>query len=181
LAVGTIDTREGEPPLPDRLRLDGYPLEESGYYIVQFSEVVLPEWQNRLDAIGVERLGYVPNNALLVRMTSAQRAVVAGLEVVQWIGIYQPAYRLSPDLPRHLEGKSVLIVMTFPGVDLARIVTTLRDWGGTIQEASRNEFEGKVKVSIDLRHVPEIARLNGVVWIEPWVEPASSTNSRTES
>ena len=28
-----------------------------------------------------------------------------------------------------------------------------------------------MRLQIDLRHVPEIARLNGVMWIEPWAEP----------
>lgn len=176
LQVGTIDTRVGEPPLPDELYIDGYQPEEPGYYIVQFVHVILPEWWDRLDATGAVRLGYVPNNAFLVRMTDAQRATVAALDVVQWVGIYQPAYRISPELPVPLEGQSTLIVLTFPGADFAGIKAQLQDWGGTIEASSENEFGGKVRVTIDLRFVVPIARLNGVMWIESWVEPELSTN-----
>ena len=171
LQAGTIDTRVGEPPLPDELYIDGYQPEEPGYYIVQFVDVILPEWRDRLDATGAVRLGYVPNNAFLVRMTDAQRATVAALDVVQWVGIYQPAYRISPELPMPLEGRPTLIVLTFPGADFAGIKAQLQDWGGTIEASSESEFGGKVRVTIDLRFVVPIARLNGVMWIELWVEP----------
>jgi len=176
LRVGTIDTRLGEPPLPDELCIDGYQAGEPGYYIVQFVDVILPEWRKQLDAIGITRLGYVPNNALLVRMTPEQRVIVEALDVVQWVGIYQPAYRISPNLPMPLEGRSTLIVLTFPGADFEGIKARLQDWGGKIEASSENEFGGKVRVTIDLRFVVPIARLKGVMWIEPWVEPELSTN-----
>jgi hypothetical protein len=171
LQVGTIDTRVGEPPLPDALRIDGYQHWEDGYYIVQFVDVILPEWRGRLDDIGVVRLGSVPNNAFLVRMTYAQRATVAALDVVQWVGIYQPAYKLSPELPVSLEGRSTVTVLTFPEADVAHIRAQLQAWGGTIEASSENEFGGKVRVTVNLRFVVPIARLNDVMWLEPWIEP----------
>jgi len=176
LQVGTIDTRAGEPPLPDELRLSEYQPGEAGYYIVQFVDVILPEWRDRLDATGAERLGYVPNNAFLVRMTPEQRASVVALTVVQWVGIYQPAYKISPGLPMPLEGQLTLTVLTLPGADFAGIRAQLQEWGSTIEASSENEFGGKVRVTIGLRFVVPIARLNGVMWIELWVEPELSTN-----
>jgi hypothetical protein len=176
LQVCTIDTRAGELPLPDALRVDGYQPGEDGYYIVQFVDVISSEWRNQLDSMSVARLGYVPNNAFLVRMTSEQRDTVAALDVVQWVGIYQPAYRISPDLPVPLEGRSTLIVLTFPGADFRGIKTQLQEWGGKIEASSENEFGGKVRITTDLRFVIPIARLNGVMWIEPWIEPGLSTS-----
>jgi hypothetical protein len=167
LQGGAIDTRSGEPVLPDELYIECYPSGEQGYYIVQFVGIVLPEWTDELDAIGVERLGSIPNNACLVRMTDAQRDAVAALNSVQWIGIYQPAYKIAPWIPTPLEGVSTLVVLTFPDEDVVAIREKLQEWEGVIEYDSQK----KVRVAIDLRFVAPIARLKGVMWIEPWVEP----------
>lgn len=172
LQYADIDVREGEPDIPSSLRIDGYQRSsEAGYYLVQSTDVILPEWKASLEATGSELLGYVPNNAFIVRMTEAERASVASLESVQWVGIYQPAYRIAPWMPTEREGQAMLVVLTFPGVDLENITSQLESWGGQIASTSENEFRGKARLEIDLSYVPQIARLNGVMWIEPWVEP----------
>ena len=175
LQVGTIDTRRGEPSLPDELHIDEYPAGEPGYYLVQSTDVILPKWKTAVQETGAELMGYVPNNAFIVRMTEGQRTTVAALGAVQWIGIYQPAYRISPALHIPLEGLSTLIVLTFPGADLTGINAQLQNWGGVIEGSSENEFRGKVRVTIDLQFVRSIARVNGVMWIEPWTEPGLTT------
>ena len=133
---------------------------------MQFVDIILSEWTDELDATGVERLDPVPNNVCLVRMTNAQRDAVAGLDNVQWIGIYQPAYKVAPWLPMPLEGVSTLIVLTFPDADTAGLERQLQQWGGVIEHKSK----GKLIVKVDLQFVVPIARLNGVMWIEPRVE-----------
>jgi subtilisin family serine protease/photosystem II stability/assembly factor-like uncharacterized protein/uncharacterized protein YegL len=171
LQYGNIDTRVGEPAMSPLLHLDAYEPDEHGYYLVQFADVTLPEWRTALEATGAEPLGYVPNNAFIVRMTEAQRALVARLQPVQWIGIYQPAYRIASWMPPRGEGETTLVVLTFPGEDPEQIAAQLEGWGGEILATTENGFRGKTCVTIDLSYIPQMARLNGVMWIEPWVEP----------
>jgi len=150
LQYGDIDTRVGEPVVPPSLHLDAYKPDETGYYLVQFADVILPEWRTALEATGAESLGYVPNNAFIVRMTEPQRSLVARLQPVQWIGIYQPAYRIAPWMPPQDKGETTLVVLTFPDANLGQIVAQLEAWGGQIFATAENEFRGKVRVAIDL-------------------------------
>jgi hypothetical protein len=69
LQYGTIDTRQAEPALAAELRLNQRPAGQPGYYIVQFSGIIQPEWRESLQAAGAEIFGYLPNNAYLARMT----------------------------------------------------------------------------------------------------------------
>lgn len=176
LQWGTIDTNRGEPQLPDNLRIDAYAPYENGYYIVQFHDKILPEWTMDLEQAGVNVLGYVPNNAFVVQMTNTQRDLVASLDQVQWVGIFQPAYRLSSRLSGVSQGEETLIVLTFPGVDMERMAANVQELGGLIESQSENEFRGKMKIRLDLQNLVPLARLNGVMWIEPWIEPELNTS-----
>jgi subtilase family protein/putative pyrroloquinoline-quinone binding quinoprotein len=43
-------------------------------------------------------LGYIPRNAYLVRLDERARSLLAAQAAVLWIGLFQPAYRVAPDL-----------------------------------------------------------------------------------
>lgn len=176
LQWGTIDTRRGEPQLPDPLRIDAYAPDEEGYYIVQFHDKILPEWTMELEQAGINIMGYVPNNAFVVQMTHIQCDMVTSLDKVQWVGIFQPAYKISPRLSDAPQGETTLIVLTFPGVDMEKMATNIQELGGLVESQSENEFRGKLKITIDLQNLISLARLNGVMWIEPWVEPTLNTS-----
>jgi subtilisin family serine protease/photosystem II stability/assembly factor-like uncharacterized protein len=171
LQVGKFDTRAGEPAIPAGLSLEAYPPDERGYYLVQFDGIILPEWKKPVLAAGAELLAYVPYNAFITRMTDDQRAMVAGLPHVQWIGIFQPAYRIAPWMSSATAGEVVLTLLTFPGEDLQQIVAQLEPLANAIITTSENKYGGLVRLSADLSRLPSIARINGVLWVEPYVEP----------
>ena len=54
--------------------------------------------KDRVTAVGGELLGYIPNNAFKVRMNPGQANLVSKLDGVAWVGFFEPAYKLSPDL-----------------------------------------------------------------------------------
>jgi hypothetical protein len=95
-----IDTRQGEPPLDPTLRIDAYVPGERGYYIVQFTGPVVRAWQDEVRRLGGELLDYLPNNAFVVRMDDVTLAQVSGAAFVQWVGIFQPAYKVDPEIGR---------------------------------------------------------------------------------
>lgn len=171
LQYALIDTTIGEPSMLSSLRIDAYPPDEAGYYLVQFVGIIVPQWKEDVIATGAQVLGYVPNNTFIVRMTRKQLEMVSALKSVQWIGIYQPAYRIAPELQVKNENKEVLAILTFADADQSSIIERLKAWGGEIVAVSRNELAGKIRVTVNSGLIPDIARLNGVMWIAPWVEP----------
>lgn len=86
------------PQVPLGLTISSYAAGQRGYYIVQSSGPVQESWKNQVSALGGELLEYIPDFAFKVRMNPAQAARVAALGDVAWVGIFQPAYKLSPKL-----------------------------------------------------------------------------------
>lgn len=117
-------------------------------------------------------MGYVPNNAYLVRMTNAVRQQVEGLATVQWVGIYQPAYRISKELSGMVsEQPALMTVLTFPDAGLGAISAQILELGAKIIAADENRWQGTLRVEATQSMLPAIANVNGVMWIEPWSEP----------
>ena len=92
-----------------RIEVIGDPLQGSidataGLYIVQFRGPVKDAWRAALDATGVTVIGFIPSNAYLVHAPPAQVATLEqfGMETsaVQFVGIYQPGFKLRPSLRR---------------------------------------------------------------------------------
>ncbi|HYU05610.1 MAG TPA: hypothetical protein VEM77_00315, partial [Thermoplasmata archaeon] len=97
LYLGSIqfDTAKGAPDIAGNLRIDSYGPGVTGLYLVQFIGPVKTGWVDDLKASGARLYNYVPNFAFIVSMDSWTAQVVARLPSVQWVGIYQPAYRIS--------------------------------------------------------------------------------------
>ena len=88
--------KDGEPQLKSSLMIN----EKAGenYYLVQFDGPIMPEWKEELQKIGAKIYQYVPHFAFVVRMNSDMKAKAKGLKHVRWIGLYQPAYKIHPDV-----------------------------------------------------------------------------------
>ena len=97
LQGGSFNPSQGErPDLPPGLSIPGYAPGVRGYYIVQFDGPVQQVWKDAVTAEGAEVLEYIPDFAFKVRMNPAQAARVDDLGSVSWVGIFQPAYKISP-------------------------------------------------------------------------------------
>lgn len=180
LKYATIDTRQGEPDIPAALRSELSQTDEAGYYLVQYVAGSMFEWKNSVQQMGAELLTYVPNNTYVVRMTGAQRDNVTNLSTVQWIGVFQPAYRIAPGLLAEGQGVTTMNILTFPGVDIDETAKEIENLGGVVFSKSENEFRGKLRVNIDARYLEHVAVLQGIMWVEPWVEPILMNNEARE-
>jgi len=72
-----------------------------GLYIVQFVGPIKDEWLDSLRATGSEIVTYVPSNAYIVRSgdkAAARLTEFKNNHAVQYVGDYEPAFRLSPGL-----------------------------------------------------------------------------------
>ncbi len=137
------------------------------YFIVQFNGHIKEEWKENLNREGAEVLGYVPNNAYLVRMNSSERARVKALEEVRWVGDYIPEYKISPELSGTYGETEEIIVVLFEAKDNANVSKALEAPGGIIHENS-----GKlIRATLDPAKISSIVALGEVKWIEKYVHP----------
>ena len=98
LRVGDFDPALGVLPLPQNLRAPQ--TSEPAYYIVQFKSAIQRSDQTGLKRRGLEPLGYLPENAYILKLDGALKANLAQWNRVAWIGRFEPGYKLSPDLGR---------------------------------------------------------------------------------
>jgi subtilase family protein len=74
----------------------------AGVFIVQFAGPIKREWREELDKTGAQVISYIPNNAYIVRADSKSAFSVWQMKdqnpFVQYVGDYEPDFRLSPEL-----------------------------------------------------------------------------------
>jgi hypothetical protein len=66
----------------------------------------------------VEVATFLPSRGVKVRMSLAQARTVRRLDSVRWVGLFHPAYKLSPRLARG--GERLYVVRLESGADAAR-------------------------------------------------------------
>jgi subtilisin family serine protease len=182
-----FDTSIPQPAVvsADILSISQYPSDVEGYYIVQFSGYIREEWKQAVSDTGAVIFDYVPNNAFVVRMDPAEKSRVESLDEVQWIGFYHPSYRISPALSSAIsnaagvsavaqEGSGVeeaaivdIIILLFDAHDNERVLSGIENLGGEIVDNAGDT----IRVRIDGSKIPDIAIMNGVSWIEKYVQP----------
>ena len=181
----TILTNQPPPELAPALSMEAFPAGEPGYYFVQFTGPITRAMKAQVTETGGEILDYVPNNAFLVRMDLESRVRVKALAVVQWVGLFQPAYRLSTALVAEMREAPVydefpappgpaaaapdaqLTVLAFRGADLARLKADVAAVGGEVLDSAEGKYDSKLAVTLPAQRLSELARLGGVKWIEP--------------
>ena len=149
-----------EPGLPPGLSVAAYNANVRGYYIVQFVGPVQQAWKDQVSALGGEFIAYIPDFAFKVRMNPAQADQVTALENVGWVGIYQPAYKLSPDLK--LDGVHVYRVRVEQGADAGLTTAALASSGAEILDRDNNIL----LVAADAAQVQAVANVLDVAWVE---------------
>ncbi|HXG46718.1 MAG TPA: S8 family serine peptidase, partial [Methylomirabilota bacterium] len=112
--------------IPPHLRAQGDP----GAYVVQAEGAIDQAFRDRLRAVGAEIVSYVPNNAYLVKLSSAGAAQLAGSPGVRTLLPWEPYYKLDSALmPLAVEQRPLprnwqLNLIFFPG-DREAIVRSL--------------------------------------------------------
>jgi len=162
----TFDTKIGGPDLPDHLV---YSNEEADYFIVQCTGPIYKAWTEQFRENGLDIMGYIPNYALLVHATPAAVQAIAGNSYIRWIGAYQPAYKLNEEL-FDAQGIKRVTIQLFPDQNPEQIAKVIRSMGFHIDVIIDHELAKTIDATIDLARVDEIARINGVIYIQPWSE-----------
>ena len=154
------------PAIPPGLTIAGYAQNQSGYYIVQFIGPVEQAWKDEAAALGAEFLGYIPDFAFKTRLNPAQAAQVEQLASVAWVGLFQPAYKLNPDLAR--EGTNLYRVRVERGADAGLTTAAVAQSGAQIL---RGQGSDVLLVAADAAQLEAIAHVLDVAWVENYVLP----------
>ena len=170
LSIGSFDPLSEKSPtaISDEFIINKYEEDENGYYILQFKGPVLQQWKDDVIDARASFFDYIPQFAFLIRMNSQTFKTVREMDSVRWLGIYQPAYRIAPDLITALPGNDSrpieVILSVFRGEDISAISTKLGQLGGEIVQISENKE--KLKLKIPVNRLPSLSRLTGVKYIE---------------
>jgi serine protease AprX len=163
-AVGTFDPLRVNPDIPDRLTYTPLKVSESSIYIVQFVGPVKPEWRQAIVDAGGQLGDYLPDYAFLAYLDVKARAAVEALSFVRWIGPYQPAYKLAPDVvDTDYEDTRSYRVLLAPWADEDSIRATLNSLTEQIRP-----FDQGFSAVLDSDGVIQVAHLPDVIWVEPY-------------
>jgi len=174
LQYASFDPLAGEPFIPDGQRLA---VEDRGpaTYIVQFSGPVDVQWKEAVEQAGASLYGYIPEHAFIARMDSAVLERVNALPFIHWIGPYHPAYRLAGplrDTASLSQAASVeVVIQMLPGASLDELQARLLTWKGVVQAQIENPDGGYVRASLPPERLNELAAMDSVLWVEPYLEP----------
>jgi hypothetical protein len=169
-----VDTRVGEPEIPPEWRIDDSYADEL-YYIVQFTGPLNRSWFRELEREGVRAFGYLPHYAVLARMTREQHAAVAGMPMVRWTGLYQPAYKVEGILA-DARGEVERVALLFGGTDAAAVEEAVIDLGGTVGQVLVTGFGTTVTFTLDAAQLPAVARIPDVFWVQEKSEPTTTND-----
>ena len=130
-----------------------------GYYIVQFNGPIQAHWRTALESTGAQIEEYIPEFAYKVRMTREMSLQVRSFQEVSWMGLFEPAYKISPNL----DGENLLRVNLTTRGKPELISRQIEALNGKVVDISGNTLT----VELASASIPALARINEVAWIQP--------------
>ncbi len=171
----SFDTRllgkNGEPDLPVDLKTQ-YREDETGYYIVQFSGPIYGPEKDWLEAQGAKIHFYIPHYGFLVSLKGKEsKDAITANPSVNWLGTYQPAYKLSGLFGRVGQRHKVTIIL-FNDADMSAAVDRIKVVTGEKEVmTSDNGINKMVWVDVDKDELTALANIKEVYWLEPYIQP----------
>jgi hypothetical protein len=143
----------------------------SGLFLVQFEGVVQPADRAALQALGVELVKYVPDDAFIARFNNASPEAVRGLTSVRWVGPYAADYKIHPRLAAMMRGAA----KTNPVVAVTILLSpsaTPTEIAGVRAQFAAVQSESHLRQGTFLRgklppgQLNAVAQSSAVLWIE---------------
>ncbi|MEF8874819.1 MAG: S8 family serine peptidase, partial [Candidatus Thermoplasmatota archaeon] len=166
----TFDVDQGRPELDTALTMENYESGTEGTYIIHMLGPVNPGWRESLEEKGADIINYVPNYAYEVRMTPEIAEDIEDLFFVDWVGIYQPEYKIQPSLSEIDEDKLAVNVEFIQNPD-PRTIDTIRS-KFAVNKSLNDGNRGYLTVDVTSEgEIEELALMNDVYFISRYVEP----------
>jgi hypothetical protein len=171
-----FDTRQGPPTLSQELMIESYPQKTSGMYIVQFIGPIKQTWLAKFEEIGAKVCYYLPSYAYLALMNNSVKNDVNNLSFVQWIDIYQPGYKILPEV----EDGNVKIIILNTSTSSYTIDNFLSTLNSSIVGYDSYFDHYYLVAKATGPQIIQTARNNDVVWIESYSDPVLNDETSSE-
>jgi hypothetical protein len=144
----------------------------AGLFLVQFEGALQSADRSQLQALGVDLLKYVPDDAFIAKFNGVSPASVRALNFVRWVGPYAPDYKIHPRLSAIARALSktnrtvAVDILLSPGAAPAE-TAGVRALLSSVQSESHLRQGDILRGSLDLSRLPALAQSDSVLWIEP--------------
>ncbi|MEF8873947.1 MAG: S8 family serine peptidase [Candidatus Thermoplasmatota archaeon] len=166
----TFDIDEG-PDLSSDLTIDGYEEGTEGLHVIHMLGPVHPEWRKTLEEKGVKIINSVPNHGYEVSMTPEKADEVGSLDFVDWVGIYQPEFKLHSRLDEALQKDMSVNIRLRPGFETSSLKQIESEFEVHGFEDLRADGVRLVVDVDNMGQLEDVAMMNDVYFISPYVEP----------
>lgn len=189
LRIVEFDPSEMVPSPPSTLKFSDDEINKMRkvYWLVQFVGPVKPEWVKEIASLGGKLHRYISDNTFMVDMTLQTKEKVEKLSFVNWVGLYEPVYKISPSLmgrrkkvsPRELSSLSIIVedfkpkpegnanVILHDPADLTKVSRRIKKLGGKVVATGKD----RIRASLHPSGFGELAKMAEVLWIEPYLPP----------
>lgn len=148
-------------------------------FIVQLETKGLPELRRAVESAGARLLWYLPDHAWIARMDPARVAAVLSLPFVRWVGPYEPAYKIDPEILAEVTTRNASLpperyhLETFARgpEEKALLARDVRAAGGEVVEAIPHGFILDAMLTLD--QIVAIARSEHLAWLDRWSPPGN--------
>lgn len=152
--------------------------------IIQFrAPLTRDQRQMLISQYGLKLTDYIPNLAYLERIPDDLLTKLKQVDLVRAIVPYQPAFKISPTIGKlkfHTEERRkmrglLLVAVLFDDADPQQVATSIRGISGItnieVEDLRKSGAPARIRFTASSQSVsPEIARLDGVRWIEEVAE-----------
>jgi len=167
----------GEPALPKDLRCE-YQSDNPRYYIVQFDGPIYQVQRDWLTTNSATIHFYIPHYGFVCsieKQTSVDN--VRNHPLVNWVGLYHPAYKISALFDR-VGAEHKVTILLFMDADISTILDEIK----TITKRadfsiSDNGINKIIQGVISKNDVDVLAKIHGIYWIEPYIQPHTYNNN----
>ncbi len=176
------DPPSGSPQIPEELKKSS-----SSVYIILLKAPIYDFYKTEIENRGGKILHYVPQNAFAVRINEfSSLENIKNLEFVEGIFLYQPAFKISPNIGKKIKVKdkkydniykNIFFVHFFEDVEIEKARNSLINYGASIIE----EIKSLKHPVFVVRYSGEIKNLafdDDIFWIEE-KRPFFKMNDRT--
>lgn len=147
---------------------------QGGLYIIQFAGPIQDAWLTSLKATGVDVVTYIPSNAYIVRGNAKAASALLNFakqnQFTQFIGDYEPAFRLSPMIQAvHASLSRAAIdvtVQVIDGPDAKDTIANLSAMADAVVQTTRVLNYHNVELRVSPSRIAEMARYDAVFAIE---------------
>ena len=169
-----VEASRTQPDVPENLRVPADLEQIWRHYLVQLAAPPADDWVHEIEARGVSVIEPVSDYGLyVVGDPAAVMALKEELDFVEWVGPFQPAYKIGAGLLGH-DGALRLEVSVFPPEDIAQVKETLASLGATIVRETvppKNQDRDYATLVAEFRaisneQIATLARLQSVHWLE---------------